>query len=69
MPPLEPLPPRSQPLIALILACLLVAAAVWFTTVGGLSGRLVDHDAAPPVAHAFTIDVNTAATAGKPPMA
>jgi competence protein ComEA len=63
MPLLDPLPPRSQPLVALILAGLLAAAAVWFVTAGGLAGRLVDHDAAPAVEHLFTIDVNTAGEA------
>jgi competence ComEA-like helix-hairpin-helix protein len=63
MPPFNPLPPRSQPLVALILACLLGAAGLWFATAGGLSGRLVDHDAPPAVDHAFTIDVNTAGEA------
>jgi competence ComEA-like helix-hairpin-helix protein len=63
MPPFNPLPARSQPLVALILAGLLGAAAVWFTMAGGLSGRLVDHDAPPAIAHAFTIDVNTAGEA------
>jgi type II secretory pathway component PulK len=63
MPPFNPLPSRSQPLVALILAGLLGAAAVWFTTAGGLLGRLVDHDAPPAIDHAFTIDVNTAGEA------
>jgi competence protein ComEA len=63
MPPLDPLPPRSQPLVAVIVAGLLAAAAVWFVTAGGLAGRLVDHDAAPAVEQLFTIDVNTAGEA------
>lgn len=63
MPPINPLPSRFQPLVALTVAGLLGAAGLWFATAGGLSGRLVDHDTPPAPGHLFTIDVNTAGEA------
>ncbi len=58
--PAPPLPARSQPLIALLVAAGLTAGAVWFVAAGGLSGGLVDHDAAPVVDGRFTVTVNAA---------
>jgi competence ComEA-like helix-hairpin-helix protein len=55
-----PLPARSQPLIALIVAACLAGGAIWFVVAGGLSGRLVHHDTAPPVDGRFTVNVNAA---------
>lgn len=56
------LPARTQPLIAAAVACGLVATAAWYVGSGGLRGRLVHHDAAPPPPDAgFTVNVNTAA--------
>jgi len=55
-----PLPARSQPLIALIVAACLAGGAIWFVVAGGLSGRLVDHDTAPPGDGRFTLNVNAA---------
>ncbi len=55
-----PLPARSQPLLALLVAAGLTAGAVWFVAAGGLSGGLVDHDAAPVVDGRFTVNVNAA---------
>jgi len=55
-----PLPARSQPLIALLVAAGLTAGAVWFVAAGGLSGGLVDHDAAPIIDGRFTVNVNAA---------
>lgn len=63
MPPFDPLPSRSQPLVALMLAGLLAAAGVWFVAAGGLSGGLVDHDAPPALEQLFTIDINAAGEA------
>lgn len=44
----------------MIVAVGLVAMALWFVAVGG---RLVDHDTAPRVPLAFTVDVNAAGEA------
>jgi len=64
MEPSEPtsslLPPRSQPLIASVVAGCLSAAAIWFLAAGGLAGRLVHHDAAPVGDNRFTVNVNAA---------
>lgn len=54
------LPPRSQPLIAFAVAGCLGVGAAWFIAVGGLSGRLVHHDAAPVSDNRFTVDIDTA---------
>jgi len=54
------LPARAQPVIALAVAVGLTAGTVWFVAAGGLSGRLVHHDAAPRVDARFTVDVNAA---------
>jgi competence ComEA-like helix-hairpin-helix protein len=54
------LPPRSQPLIALVVAGCLGIGAAWFVAVGGLAGRLVHHDAAPVSDGRFTVNINTA---------
>ncbi|MEI6256812.1 MAG: helix-hairpin-helix domain-containing protein [Planctomycetota bacterium] len=54
------LPARVQPLIALGVAIGLAAAAVWFISVGGLSGRLIHHDAAPTGDQRFTVNINVA---------
>jgi len=54
------LPPRSQPLIAFLVAGCLSAGAIWFVAAGGLAGRLVHHDAAPVIDNRFTVNVNAA---------
>lgn len=54
------LPPRSQPLIAFVVAACLAAGAAWFVAAGGLEGRLVHHDAAPVGDNRFTVNINTA---------
>jgi competence ComEA-like helix-hairpin-helix protein len=54
------LPPRSQPLIAFIVAGCLGVGAAWFVAAGGLAGRLVHHDAAPVGDNCFTVNINTA---------
>ena len=54
------LPPRSQPLIAFIVAGCLGVGAAWFVAAGGLAGRLVHHDAAPVGDNRFTVNINTA---------
>jgi len=54
------LPPRSQPLLAFIVAGCLSAAAIWFVAAGGLAGRLVHHDAAPAGDNRFTVNINAA---------
>lgn len=54
------LPPRSQPLIALVVAACLAAGAAWFVAAGGLANRLVHHDAAPVGDNRFTVNINTA---------
>lgn len=56
-----PIPSSAQPLIAAGVAVCLVAVAGWFIACGGLSGRLVHHDTAPPIERRFTVDVNEAA--------
>jgi competence ComEA-like helix-hairpin-helix protein len=53
-------PPRSQPLLAFIVTGCLSAAAIWFAAAGGLTGRLVHHDAAPVGDNRFTVNVNAA---------
>lgn len=50
------IPARLQPLVACIAAGLLLTAFAWLA----LSGPLVDHDAPPVVAPAFTANINTA---------
>jgi len=54
------LPPRSQPLIAAIVAGCLSAGTIWFVAAGGLAGRLVHHDSAPAGDNRFTVNVNAA---------
>jgi competence ComEA-like helix-hairpin-helix protein len=54
------LPPRSQPLIAFIVAACLGVGAAWFVAAGGLTGNLVHHDAAPVADNRFTVNINTA---------
>jgi competence protein ComEA len=53
-------PASAQPLVAAGVAICLAALAGWFVAAGGLSGRLVHHDTAPPVERRFTVDVNEA---------
>ena len=55
-----PIPAGPQPLVAALVATGLVAVAGWYAAVGGLAGKLVHHDAAPPVDRRFTVDVNAA---------
>jgi competence ComEA-like helix-hairpin-helix protein len=54
------LPPRSQPLIAFAVTGCLGVGAAWFVAAGGLTGRLVHHDAAPASDNRFTVNINTA---------
>jgi competence ComEA-like helix-hairpin-helix protein len=54
------LPPRSQPLIAFIVAACLATGAAWFVAAGGLAGRLVHHDTAPAADNRFTVNINSA---------
>ena len=62
MPPHGPAKPlitaHSQPLIAAATTALLVAGAIWFVAAGGLTGKLVHHDAAPTADNRFTININ-----------
>lgn len=57
------LPPRAQPVVALVVGAGLTAMAAWYVVVGGFSGGLVDHDSAPPVPLGFSLDVNSAGEA------
>jgi competence ComEA-like helix-hairpin-helix protein len=54
------LPPRSQPLIAFVVAGCLGIGAAWFVAAGGRAGRLVHHDAAPVSDNRFTVNINAA---------
>jgi competence ComEA-like helix-hairpin-helix protein len=54
------LPAQSQPLLAALTACGLVAMAGWFVTGGGFRGGLVHYDAPPPPGVRFTLNVNAA---------
>jgi competence ComEA-like helix-hairpin-helix protein len=54
------LPRRAQGVIVALLLGALAAMAAWYVSQGGLSGRLVHHDAAPAAAGHFTVNVNTA---------
>jgi len=54
------LPVRSQRVLAVAIAASLTGMAVWFVAQGGLSGGLVSHDAPPPAAGRFTVNVNDA---------
>jgi competence protein ComEA len=54
------LPERFQPLIAGGLGLGLVAMAGWFVAAGGLTGGLVDHDAAPAGRPGFSVNINAA---------
>lgn len=54
------LPVRSQRVLAVAIAASLTGMAVWFVAQGGLSGGLVAHDAPPPAAGGFTVNVNDA---------
>jgi competence ComEA-like helix-hairpin-helix protein len=58
--PATVLPPRSQPLIAFVVAGCLGIGAAWFVAAGGLAGRLVHHDAAPVSDNRFTVNINAA---------
>jgi len=58
--PVTLLPPRSQPLIAFVVAGCLGIGAAWFIAAGGLAGRLVHHDAAPVSDSRFTVNINAA---------
>jgi competence ComEA-like helix-hairpin-helix protein len=53
-------PAGAQRLLAATVACGLVAMAAWYVVAGGLRGGLVHHDAAPPAAAGFTVNVNAA---------
>ena len=55
------LPARPQRLLAVAVACGLVAMAAWYVSAGGLRGGLVHHDAPPAATGGFTVNVNTAA--------
>jgi competence ComEA-like helix-hairpin-helix protein len=54
------LPARAQRVLAVAIAASLTGMAVWFIAQGGLSGGLVGHDAPPPAAGQFTVNVNDA---------
>ncbi|MDA1202347.1 MAG: helix-hairpin-helix domain-containing protein [Planctomycetota bacterium] len=51
---------RSQPLLAAMLAVAVAGMAGWYVFSGGLSDRLVHHDAPPPADVRFTVNVNLA---------
>ena len=57
------LPRRSQAALGLGVAIALVAMVAWFVGQGWLSGGFVHHDAPPPAAGRFTVNVNTAGVA------
>jgi competence protein ComEA len=52
------LPPKSQPIIAVVVAAAVIALAGWYVAAGGLRGELVDHDAPPPATAIFTVNIN-----------
>lgn len=54
------LPARSQRVIAALLAAGLAAMAAWFVVEGGLTRGLVHHEAPPPPAGRFSVNVNEA---------
>jgi competence ComEA-like helix-hairpin-helix protein len=58
--PAAVVPPRSQPLIAFLVAGSLGVGVAWFVAAGGLAGRLVHHDAPPVSGNSFTVNINTA---------
>jgi competence protein ComEA len=57
------LPRRSQAALGLVVAIALAAMAARFVGQGGLSGGFVHHDAPPPAAGRFTVNVNAAGVA------
>ena len=58
--PAAVVPPRSQPLIAFLVAGSLGVGVAWFVAAGGLAGRLVHHDSPPVSENGFTVNINTA---------
>lgn len=72
MPPRTPQPPTTvrrswwlrradQAVVAGLTLSLLVALAAYWTYRGGLRGRLIDIDEAPPLEAEFVVDINEAA--------
>ncbi|MFM7207016.1 MAG: ComEA family DNA-binding protein [Planctomycetaceae bacterium] len=54
------LPVRAQRVLAVAVAASLTGMAAAFVALGGLSGRLIHHDAAPLPSGRFTVNVNEA---------
>jgi len=50
----------DQAAVAGLTLSALIALAVWWTYRGGLSGRLIDIDEAPPLSAEFVVDINEA---------